>query len=166
MGFATDAHSCGQEPDPATGAIVAPIYQTPRTSRRAGQKQGLRLRANESSERQALERTVAKRKAPTAPTFSLGHGGDRRGIPAFAPGPITWSSPNVYRRSISPLHATPRDSVWNSASWTPPCRISSQALRPNTKMLYLETPANPTSAFRYRAIFQAGERADPFGGGR
>ena len=28
MGFATDAIHVGQEPDPATGAIVAPIYQT------------------------------------------------------------------------------------------------------------------------------------------
>ena len=28
MGFATDAIHIGQEPEPATGAIVAPIYQT------------------------------------------------------------------------------------------------------------------------------------------
>jgi len=28
MGFATNAIHVGQEPDPATGAIVAPIYQT------------------------------------------------------------------------------------------------------------------------------------------
>ena len=28
MGFATDAIHVGQEPDPSTGAIVAPIYQT------------------------------------------------------------------------------------------------------------------------------------------
>ena len=28
MGFATNAIHVGQEPDPSTGAIVAPIYQT------------------------------------------------------------------------------------------------------------------------------------------
>src|ERR1700691_547229 len=28
MGFATDAIHVGQEPDPSTGAVVAPIYQT------------------------------------------------------------------------------------------------------------------------------------------
>ena len=28
MGFATNAIHVGQEPDPATGAVVAPIYQT------------------------------------------------------------------------------------------------------------------------------------------
>jgi cystathionine beta-lyase/cystathionine gamma-synthase len=28
MGFSTDAIHVGQEPDPATGAIVVPIYQT------------------------------------------------------------------------------------------------------------------------------------------
>lgn len=28
MGFATNAIHVGQEPDPATGAVVLPIYQT------------------------------------------------------------------------------------------------------------------------------------------
>ncbi len=28
MGFSTDAIHVGQEPDPATGAVVVPIYQT------------------------------------------------------------------------------------------------------------------------------------------
>ena len=28
MGFATNAIHVGQEPDPSTGAVVAPIYQT------------------------------------------------------------------------------------------------------------------------------------------
>ena len=28
MGFATNAIHVGQEPEPATGAVVAPIYQT------------------------------------------------------------------------------------------------------------------------------------------
>ena len=28
MGFSTDAIHIGQEPDPATGAIIVPIYQT------------------------------------------------------------------------------------------------------------------------------------------
>ena len=28
MGFATDCIHAGQEPDPSTGAIITPIYQT------------------------------------------------------------------------------------------------------------------------------------------
>jgi len=34
MGFATNAIHVGQEPDPATGAIVAPIYQISASSGR------------------------------------------------------------------------------------------------------------------------------------
>ena len=43
MDFETRAIHDGQEPDPATGAIITPIYQTSRTSRGGRRPQGLRL---------------------------------------------------------------------------------------------------------------------------
>ncbi len=42
MGFATDAIHVGQEPDPATGSIVPPIYQTS-TYVQSGAWQGQRV---------------------------------------------------------------------------------------------------------------------------
>ena len=71
MGFATDAIHVGQEPDPATGAIVAPIYQTSTYVQEAlGKNKGYDYARTEHPNRRALERTVAQAsKAAARPTF-------------------------------------------------------------------------------------------------
>ncbi len=54
MGFATNAIHVGQEPDPTTGAVTAPIYQTSTyVYEELGKTEGrLRLRADKSPEPQ------------------------------------------------------------------------------------------------------------------
>src|SRR5258707_15441938 len=62
MGFATNAIHVGQEPDPSTGAVVAPIYQTSTyVYEELGKSRGGYdyARTNHPN-RKALERTVAK----------------------------------------------------------------------------------------------------------
>ena len=61
MGFATDAIHVGQEPEPATGAIVAPIYQTSTyVQEELGKNKGYDYARTAHPNRRALERTVAK----------------------------------------------------------------------------------------------------------
>ena len=61
MGFATNAIHVGQEPDPATGAIVAPIYQTSTyVNEELGKNKGYDYARTNHPNRKALERTVAK----------------------------------------------------------------------------------------------------------
>src|SRR5208282_2765483 len=61
MGFATNAIHVGQEPDPATGAIVAPIYQTSTyVYEELGKHKGYDYARSNHPNRKALERTVAK----------------------------------------------------------------------------------------------------------
>ena len=61
MGFATNAIHVGQEPDPATGAIVAPIYQTSTyVYEELGKNKGYDYARTNHPNRKALERTVAK----------------------------------------------------------------------------------------------------------
>src|SRR5258707_5560396 len=61
MGFATNAIHVGQEPDPTTGAIVAPIYQTSTyVQTELGKDKGFDYARTKHPNRQALERTVAK----------------------------------------------------------------------------------------------------------
>src|SRR2546428_689566 len=61
MGFATNAIHIGQEPDPATGAIVAPIYQTSTyINEELGKNKGYDYARTNHPNRKALERTVAK----------------------------------------------------------------------------------------------------------
>src|SRR5258708_38767815 len=67
MGFATDAIHVGQEPDPATGAIVAPIYQTSTyVQEELGKNKGYDYARTSHPNRRALERTVAKLEGGSA----------------------------------------------------------------------------------------------------
>ena len=62
MGFATNAIHVGQEPDPSTGAVVLPIYQTSTyVYEELGKSRGGYdyARTNHPN-RKALERTIAK----------------------------------------------------------------------------------------------------------
>ena len=61
MGFSTDAIHVGQEPDPLTGSIVAPIYQTSTyVLEEMGKDKGYDYARTNHPNRKALERTVAK----------------------------------------------------------------------------------------------------------
>src|SRR5258707_12773746 len=67
MGFATDAIHVGQEPDPATGSIVAPIYQTSTyVQQELGKNKGYDYARTAHPNRRALERTVAKLEGGSA----------------------------------------------------------------------------------------------------
>src|SRR5258708_5257728 len=61
MGFATNAIHVGQEPDPATGSIVAPIYQTSTyVQDELGKNKGFDYARTNHPNRKALEKTLAK----------------------------------------------------------------------------------------------------------
>ncbi len=61
MGFATDAIHVGQEPEPATGAIVAPIFQTSTyVQEELGKNKGYDYARTAHPNRRALERCVAR----------------------------------------------------------------------------------------------------------
>src|SRR5579863_733603 len=67
MGFSTDAIHVGQEPDPSTGSIVAPIYQTSTYVQPVlGENKGYDYARTNHPNRKALERTVAKLEGGTA----------------------------------------------------------------------------------------------------
>src|SRR5947209_9247376 len=60
MGFATDAIHVGQEPDPATGAIIVPIYQTSTyVQEELGKHKGYEYARTQNPTRTALEACLA-----------------------------------------------------------------------------------------------------------
>src|SRR5437762_13051668 len=60
MGFATDCIHAGQEPDPTTGAIVVPIYQTATYVQEGiGKHKGYEYARTENPTRRALEKNLA-----------------------------------------------------------------------------------------------------------
>jgi cystathionine gamma-lyase/cystathionine beta-lyase/cystathionine gamma-lyase/homocysteine desulfhydrase len=60
MGFATDCIHAGQEPDPATGAVVTPIYQTSTYVQEGlGRHKGYEYARTHNATRRALEKNLA-----------------------------------------------------------------------------------------------------------
>ena len=60
MGFATDAIHAGQQPDPTTGAVSVPIYQTSTYVQEAlGKHKGYEYARTQNPTREALERCIA-----------------------------------------------------------------------------------------------------------
>jgi len=147
MGFATDAIHVGQEPDPATGAIVAPIYQTSTyINEELGKNKGYDYARTNHPNRKALERTVAKLEGGhSAYVFSSGMAGIDAVFRLLRPGDHVVLSEAVYggvfRLSTQLLVHFGLEFSFVDTSVPDFVR---RALRPNTKMLYLETPANPT----------------------
>src|SRR6201985_3080239 len=147
MGFATDAIHVGQEPDPATGSIVAPIYQTSTyVNEELGKNKGYDYARTNHPNRKALQRTVAKLEGGhSAYVFSSGMAGIDAVFRLLRPGDHVVLSEavygGVYRLSTQLLvHFGLEFSFVDTSQ---PEAVFS-AIRPNTKMLYIETPTNPT----------------------
>jgi cystathionine beta-lyase/cystathionine gamma-synthase len=148
MGFATNAIHVGQEPDPSTGAIVAPIYQTSTyVNEELGKyKDGYDYARTNHPNRKALERTVAKLEdGHSAYVFTSGMAGIDAVFRLLRPGDHVVLSEAVYggvfRLSTQLLvHFGLEFSFVDTSS----SDAVVSAFRPNTKMLYIETPTNPT----------------------
>ncbi len=147
MGFATDAIHVGQEPDPTTGAIVPPIYQTSTyVQPELGRHKGYDYARTAHPNRRALERCVAKLEGGQAAyVFSTGMAAIDAVFRLLRPGDHVIVSQAVYggvfRLTTQLLvhFGLQFDFVDTS------CRENvTKAIKANTKMLYVETPTNPT----------------------
>src|SRR6201997_1407774 len=148
MGFATNAIHVGQEPDPSTGAVVAPIYQTSTyvQSEFGKYRNGYDYARTNHPNRKALERTVAKLEGgQSAYVFSSGMAGIDAVFRLLRPGDHVIVSEavygGVYRLSTQLLVHFGLE--FSFVDTTDPAVVLG-AMRPNTKMLYVETPTNPT----------------------
>src|ERR1700731_2916748 len=148
MGFATNAIQVGQEPDPSTGAIVAPIYQTSTyVNEELGKyKDGYDYARTNHPNRKALERTIATLEdGHNAYVFTSGMAGIDAVFRLLRPGDHVVLSEAVYggvfRLSTQLLvHFGLEFSFVDTSS----SDAVVSAFRPHTKMLYIETPTNPT----------------------
>jgi cystathionine beta-lyase/cystathionine gamma-synthase len=147
MGFATDAIHVGQEPDPSTGSIVAPIYQTSTYVQEAfGRTRGYDYARTSHPNRRALERCVAKLEGgESAFVFTSGMAAIDSVFRLLRPGDHTIVSQavygGVYRLTTQLLVQFGLEFDFVDTSDAAAVR---RAIRPSTKMLYVETPTNPT----------------------
>ena len=148
MGFATDAIHVGQEPDPSTGAIVAPIYQTSTYVQQEFGKYtaGYDYARTNHPNRKALERCVAKLEGgQNAYVFSSGMAGIDAVFRLLRPGDHIVVSEAVYGGvyRLSTQFLVQFGLEFSFVDTSSQDKLAA-ALRPNTKMIYLETPTNPT----------------------
>jgi cysteine-S-conjugate beta-lyase len=147
MGFSTDAIHVGQEPDPATGAVVAPIYQTSTYVLEAMDKsKGYDYARTNHPNRKALERTVAKLEGGDfAYVFTSGMAAIDSVFRLLRPGDHAIISQAVYggvfRLTTKLLIDFGLEFTFADTS---DLKKVEQAIKASTKMIYVETPTNPT----------------------
>jgi len=146
MKFATKAIHAGQEPDPATGAIMTPIYQTSTYVQQSpGKHKGYAYARGKNPTRTALEKCIASlENAKHGLCFSSGMGACDAVIKLLNPGDEVIAASDLYG-------GTYRMFVRVFANYgikflfidmTDTAIIKSH-INEKTKMLWIETPTNP-----------------------
>lgn len=147
MGFSTDAIHVGQEPDPLTGSVVAPIYQTSTyVMEEMGKSKGYDYARTNHPNRKALEKTLAKLEGGSAAyVFSSGMAAIDSVFRLLRPGDHTILSEAVYggvfRLTTKLLVDFGLEFSYVDTSCLDKVKA---AIKPATKMIYVETPTNPT----------------------
>lgn len=144
--FSTRAIHAGQRPDPTTGAIMPPIYQTSTYAQEGlGNNKGYEYARGKNPTRECLERNVAALEGGRHGfAFSSGMGCLDSIIKLFRAGDHVVVGSNVYGGTFRLLDKIIQH-FGIQFTWVDtrdPQRIA-DAMRPNTRAVMLETPTNP-----------------------
>jgi cystathionine gamma-lyase len=147
MRFATRAIHVGQEPDPATGATIVPIYQTSTYTQGApGEHKGYEYSRTANPTRASLEECVASLEgADYGLAFASGLAATIATMSLLSPGDRVVAGDDLYGGTYRLFDKVlPRTGglEFTYADTTDPKAVE-RALRPETKMLWIETPTNP-----------------------
>ncbi|MCC7447175.1 MAG: cystathionine gamma-synthase [Anaerolineae bacterium] len=159
----TLAIHAGQTPDPSTGAVMTPIYQTSTYAQAApAQHKGYEYSRTDNPTRKALEDCLAALEAaPYGLAFSSGMAAIDTIFKLLKSGDHVIAPNDVYGGTFRLA-----DKVWQqygiTFSWIDtryPEQVKA-AIRPETKLIWLETPTNPRMLLAdIAAIAQIGQEA-------
>jgi cystathionine gamma-synthase len=146
MEFETRAIHVGQDPDPTTGAVVVPIYQTSTFAQpRVGEHLGYDYARTGNPTRTALQECLAAlENTDEAVCFASGLAAEDAVFRLLSPGDHVVMANDVYGgtwRQIAQVHARWGIEV-SAVDLTDPDEIAA-AMRPTTRMVWAETPSNP-----------------------
>jgi len=147
FGFGTKAIHAGQEPDPTTGAIMTPIYQTSTYWQESpGNHKGYAYARGKNPTRTALEKCLAELEgAKHALCFSSGMGAIDAVMKLLRPGDEVITGDDLYGgsyRMFTKVFA-PFGIKFHFVDMKDINEIKKH-INANTKMIWLETPTNPT----------------------
>ena len=144
--FSTVCIHAGQEPDPSTGAIITPIYQTSTYVQEAlGQHKGYEYARTQNPTRAALEANIAAiEKGRAGFAFASGMAAEGAVMTLLQSGDHVVVTDNTYGGTYRLFERVLRkyqlDFTYVDTS---DCALIERAMRPSTRMLFLETPTNP-----------------------
>src|SRR3712207_2484537 len=146
MGFATTAIHTGNDPDPTTGAVTVPIYQTSTYAQEGlGRHKGYEYARTQNPTRSAMEQNIA---ALEGARFGFGFASGMAAIDAtlrlVKAGEHVVVSDNTYGGTYR-LFSRILSNYGLEFSFvdTSDAANVEAALRENTRMVFLETPTNP-----------------------
>ncbi|MES2809410.1 MAG: cystathionine gamma-synthase [Bacteroidota bacterium] len=147
MKFATKAIHAGQEPDPSTGAVMTPIYQTSTYWQKSpGDHQGFEYSRGTNPTRKALEACLAAlENACYGLAFSSGMGATDAVMKLLLPGDEVITGNDLYGgsyRMFTKIFAN-YGIKFHFIDFSDPENIR-QYVNNNTKLIWIETPTNPT----------------------
>jgi cystathionine gamma-synthase len=145
-GFETRAIHAGQPPDPQTGAVMVPIYQTSTFAQEGvGHHKGYEYARTGNPTRTALEECLASLEtAAFGFCFASGMAAEDAILRLLAPGDHVIIPTDAYGgtwRLVDKVHA-PAGLAYTAADLTSIDNLVA-AWKPETKMVWIETPSNP-----------------------
>lgn len=146
MGFATDAIHAGQDADPTTGAVSVPIYQTSTYVQPAlGEHKGFEYGRTQNPTRLALERNLASLEGGVAAhCFASGMSAITAVLLLLRSGDHVVVSENTYGGTYRLFEQVLRGfGLEFTYVDTADVRVVEEALRDETRMVFVEIPTNP-----------------------
>jgi cystathionine beta-lyase/cystathionine gamma-synthase len=146
-GFETRVIHAGQFPDPSTGAIMPPIFQTSTYVQSSpGVHKGYEYSRSQNPTREALQRCVADLEGGLQGyAFASGLAAMSTVLELLDAGAHIIASDDLYGGSFRLFERVRKRSMGLQVSFidmSDPQAVRA-ALRPNTKMVWVETPSNP-----------------------
>ncbi len=147
MKFGTKAIHAGLEPDPSTGAIMTPIFQTSTYVQESpGKNKGYGYARGKNPTRVALEKNIAAlEEGKHAICFSSGMGATDAVIKMLRPGDEVITGDDLYGgsyRMFTKIYE-PYGIKFHFINMTDASNVA-KYVNEKTKLIWLETPTNPT----------------------
>jgi cystathionine gamma-lyase len=145
--FGTRTIHAGQSPDPSTGAVMPPIYATSTYVQSSpGVHKGYEYSRSQNPTRFAYERCIADLEHGTrAFAFASGLAATATLLDALKPGDHVVASDDMYggsRRLFTRVRENSAGLTFTYVDLRDPTRVEA-AIRPETRLLWVETPSNP-----------------------
>ena len=146
MKFGTKAIHAGVHPDPTTGAIMTPIYQTSTYVQESpGVHKGYEYARTQNPTRDALQANLAAlENGKHGLCYASGLGATDAILKLFKPGDAIIASSDLYGgtyRIMTKVYE-PFGMTFQFVSLDDPANLEA-AITPDTKMVWIETPTNP-----------------------